>query len=219
MFSPPNFKQSAVLLIIFLSMVCLHCRAASFACGPKNSFTETLICTDTSLSAKDSSMANIYKNLLRRGFYSESRTEFKREQRNWIKTRNACKTADCLVRLYDERIKALEDYNNQPYEVKVRPPKCSNTTISEIGSRLASTPAKESGTFVRYTNGESGVSYDYIPSISERSKINDPVRVCLVSLYLNCPANDDRGKTYRSTNLRTGEQWELGNSQHICSGA
>jgi hypothetical protein len=52
-----------------------------------------------------------------------------------------------------------------------------------------------------------------------RSRPGDKAKVCLVSIPKNCPPNDDRGKVYRATNLRTGESWEAPDSQHSCGGA
>lgn len=77
---------------------------------------------------------------------------------------------------------------------------------------------QEVGTQILYSNGVVGTSYEYVPQISERSIVGDPVKLCLVSEFVGCPAGDDRGKTYKAKNLRTGECWELTNSQHICGG-
>jgi hypothetical protein len=115
----------------------------------------------------------------------------------------------------------------EPYERILKHPKCELTSIAEIGSRLGQdingkfVPAdpKEVGTSIAYTNGIYGVSYDYVPAISKRSRVADPVRLCLISQYVQCPKGDDRGKTYRAINLRTKEIWSLPDAQHICGGA
>ena len=60
---------------------------------------------------------------------------------------------------------------------------------------------------ISYANGGGQVSYDTIPEI-HRSRVGDPVRLCLVSIPEDCPPGDDRGKVYSATNLRTGESWE-----------
>jgi hypothetical protein len=92
---------------------------------------------------------------------------------------------------------------------------CSETTIEDIGYRLGD---PDSGSAISYANGGGQVSYDTIPEI-HRSRIGDPVRLCLVSLPEDCPPGDDRGKVYSATNLRTGESWEAADSQHSCGGA
>ena len=92
---------------------------------------------------------------------------------------------------------------------------CSDTTIAEIGYRLGD---PDTGSAVSYANGGVQISYDTIPEI-QRSKVGDGVKLCLVSLPEDCPPDDDRGKVYRATNLRTGETWEAPDSQHSCGGA
>ena len=214
-----TYFKSCLIGIILLITNLAPCYSASFKCDSHLSEAETLVCTDRELSEKDSNMAVVYKKLLKRGFYGESKNAFKTEQLAWIKTRNACKSSVCLNDIYDERIQILAEYMKQPFEVKVLPPVCSKTFISEISARLPSEDPQTRGTRISYANGLGGVSYDYVASIWERSRIKDPVRVCLIAKYLNCPKGDDRGKTFEGTNLRTGEKWKLGDSQHICSGA
>jgi hypothetical protein len=92
---------------------------------------------------------------------------------------------------------------------------CSETTIEDIGYRLGD---PDSGSAISYANGGSQVSYDTIPEI-HRSRVGDPVKLCLVSLPEDCPPGDDRGKVYSASNLRTGESWEAPDSQHSCGGA
>ena len=92
---------------------------------------------------------------------------------------------------------------------------CSETTIEDIGYRLGD---PDSGSAISYANGGGQVSSDTIPEI-HRSRVGDPVRLCLVSIPEDCPPGDDRGKVYSATNLRTGESWEAPDSQHSCGGA
>lgn len=115
----------------------------------------------------------------------------------------------------------------EPYEKLLRHPICEDTFIAEIGSRLGEeingkfVPAdpKEVGTSIVYKNGIYSVSYDYVEAISKRSRVGDPIKICLISKYVNCPKGDDRGKTYKAVNLRTRETWSLPDAQHICGGA
>ena len=92
---------------------------------------------------------------------------------------------------------------------------CSETTIKDIGYRLGD---PDSGSAISYANGGVQVSYDTIPEI-HRSRVGDPVKLCLVSIPEDCPPGDDRGKVYSASNLRTGESWEAPDSQHSCGGA
>jgi hypothetical protein len=92
---------------------------------------------------------------------------------------------------------------------------CVETKIYWIGTRL-STP--RSGSAVSFENGGTQVSYDNVAAVAE-SKKGDPVRMCLESIPQNCPKGDDRGRVYRTTNLRTGKTWTLMDSPHGCGGA
>lgn len=102
---------------------------------------------------------------------------------------------------------------------------CKDTTITQITDRfekpLSFSPPKDGfdpGTRVRFGNGGEQVSYDKESAIA-RSKIGDKVRMCLKQIPKNCPAGDNRGRIYNTTNLRTGEAWTLSDSQHSCGGA
>lgn len=116
---------------------------------------------------------------------------------------------------------------DEPYEVKLVHPICEDTFIATIVARLGSEKnnqfvyddPKEVGSAVTYLNGKYGVSYDYVPALSEYARTGDKVRLCLIAQYANCPKDDDRGKTYRAIDLRTGKSWTLMDSEHVCGGA
>ena len=91
---------------------------------------------------------------------------------------------------------------------------CIRTQISGLGYRLG----PGSGHSVQYDNGLGLVGYDEFPGIG-RSHLNDDVKVCLVSIPRDCPADDDAGREYETTNLRTGDSWKLLDSPHMCGGA
>jgi hypothetical protein len=52
-----------------------------------------------------------------------------------------------------------------------------------------------------------------------KAKTGDAVKVCLVAVPQDCPRGDDRGKTYRATDLRTNRTWTLPDDMHRCGGA
>jgi hypothetical protein len=95
---------------------------------------------------------------------------------------------------------------------------CGGGIITEIGGRLEGDTDFSSGTSVFYQNGGGQVSYDRVPAIVN-SKRGDHVLICFVFIPSNCPAGDDRGKIYTTTNLRTLHSWTLPDSQHSCGGA
>lgn len=93
---------------------------------------------------------------------------------------------------------------------------CVRTRIKSVETRLEGTPG--SGSAVSFKNGGYQVSYDTVPAI-EHSKAGDPVWMCLVSIPRHCPKGDNRGRVYRTTNLRTHKTWKLPDSEHMCGGA
>ncbi|ARN81893.1 hypothetical protein [Methylocystis bryophila] len=99
---------------------------------------------------------------------------------------------------------------------------CVATTITAVETRLQDDgthePVPGSGSAVRFANGGYQVSYDTVPEIEE-SKKGDKARMCLVSAPQDCPKGDERGKIYRTTNLRTKKSWKLPDSEHTCGGA
>ena len=99
---------------------------------------------------------------------------------------------------------------------------CAKTTIKSVETRLVdgttNQPIPNSGSAVTFANGGAQVSYETVPAI-EQSRAGDPVQLCLVSIPRNCPKGDDRGRIYKSTNLRTHKTWRLPDSEHVCGGA
>jgi hypothetical protein len=93
---------------------------------------------------------------------------------------------------------------------------CSGTQIAKLGWRLDGMP--DSGSAVSYENGGVQVTYDDLPGL-KGSRVDDRVRLCLVSIPEDCPPGDDRGRVYRAKNLRTGKSWEAPDSEHMCGGA
>jgi hypothetical protein len=95
---------------------------------------------------------------------------------------------------------------------------CGGSVITTIGARLEGDANFSTGTTIFYQNGGSQVSYHKVPAIVN-SKRGDHVLICLVFIPRNCPAGDDRGKMYTTTNLRTLDSWTLPDSEHSCGGA
>jgi hypothetical protein len=98
---------------------------------------------------------------------------------------------------------------------------CVASRVAWVGYRLEGgdgQPIPDSGSAIRLGNGVYGVSYDKVPAV-DASRVGDRVRTCLVSIPPDCPPGDKRGREYRTVNLRTGQQWTLPDSQHMCGGA
>ena len=213
-------KKFLPFVFALIAALCpLTSSAVSFACSSNSPLAEALICSDANLSAKDDEMATIYRVLRERRMNIPTQKELKTEQLAWLSNRNSCKNLACLNKAYDTRILELNEYKSGIFEVSVYPPQCSITKIDWMDARLSNSSPKESGTSIGYQNGLANHSYDYVPAISERSRVGDRVKVCWISRYLNCPIGDNRGNRYRTTNLRTGEKWELLDASHLCGGA
>lgn len=99
---------------------------------------------------------------------------------------------------------------------------CDITIISQIGTRLmdglTNNPIPGTGSAIWYADGGYQVSYDTVQGIVS-SQVGDQVNLCLISVPDNCPFGDNRGWIYKATNLRTGDVWSAGNSEHSCGGA
>jgi hypothetical protein len=93
---------------------------------------------------------------------------------------------------------------------------CSQTRIKQIGTRLDG--IADSGDAVTYTNGGYQVAYGTIDGL-KGAKPGDDVKLCLTEIPDDCPPGDDRGKSYKATDLRTHRSWEAMNSEHMCGGA
>jgi hypothetical protein len=101
---------------------------------------------------------------------------------------------------------------------------CRETRITQITTRwgdpLVDDPDDQSGSgsLVVFRNGGTQMSFSQVGGLI-RSRVRDRVRMCLVSVPQFCPRGDDRGRTYRTTNLRTGESWTLPDDTRVCGGA
>jgi hypothetical protein len=99
---------------------------------------------------------------------------------------------------------------------------CVRTRIAAVEQRLRDGPngpfIAGSGSAVRFANGGYQVAYAEIEAV-QRSRAGDAVFMCLVRIPRNCPAGDDRGRVYTTTNLRTLESWTMPDSEHVCGGA
>ncbi len=99
---------------------------------------------------------------------------------------------------------------------------CVETQVARVSTRLEDgathQPVAGSGSAIEFANGGYQVSYDQEKAV-DRSRPGDRVKMCLVSLPSDCPPGDDRGKMYKTTNLRTRQSWTLPDSEHSCGGA
>lgn len=93
---------------------------------------------------------------------------------------------------------------------------CETTKVAMVGTRLEGAP--ESGSYIKFENGNEQVSYDALAGVTN-SQVGDEVKACVESLPSDCPSGDSRGIVYKTTNTRTGESWSAPNASHLCGGA
>jgi hypothetical protein len=95
---------------------------------------------------------------------------------------------------------------------------CHRTRITTVSGRFGGRPGREEGTVIGFANRLWLIDYGYVPAAA-RSRVGDAAVVCVHDLPEDCPADDLRGIGYRARDLRTGESWLMGDSQHLCRGA
>jgi hypothetical protein len=112
-----------------------------------------------------------------------------------------------------------------PFQNPARVGECAERTIAVILTRLNEKlpskkprPGDDGGSYVRYTNNDTQVSYEWNAALVH-SKVGDKVRFCLISIPKDCPPGDDRGRVYETTNLRTHGVWKMQDDPHMCGGA
>ncbi|WP_168792426.1 lysozyme inhibitor LprI family protein [Paraburkholderia aromaticivorans] len=77
----------------------------AFNCARASTKVEKMICADPTLSAADSVNADLYREVLQA---SDNQNQTKQEQRQWLKTRNACQTVQCIGDAYNTRYNQLQ---------------------------------------------------------------------------------------------------------------
>lgn len=183
----------------------------SFDCSKVQHPGEMVVCSKPQLGYLDQRLSDEYKNVMVRS--DSDLAAIKKSQLEWIQSRNACRSAECVHELYVQRLNFLDTYLG---EKLIAVGHCIKDEIARVGYRFKNDP--DSGTSIDYKSGYHGVSYDTIPQVL-RSRASDTVVLCWQSSPTGCPPGDDRGKVYSAHNLRTNESWSLQDSQHGCGGA
>ncbi len=217
--------------------------AASFDCTKAATPDERAICANPRLSALDVLVDRAYRQARAQigahpdDLYPGYATRALTDARSFAARKRRCGAdAGCLVAAH---VGALEDLSMDDSEVQVpasvaatdmtsaipnlskslptREGDCAQTRITDIGPRLEGADF-ESGMSVFFANGGTQMGYDKIPALVGSRK-GDRVLMCLTSIPKHCPPDDDRGRKYTATNLRTHGSWSMADSQHMCGGA
>ena len=90
--------------------------AASFDCNKASNYVEKRICADAipfthGLSELDDNLSRAYQTMLQR---ADNPEVIKKEQREWLKSRNRCKDAACIEQAYEERFRTLSAHKFRP---------------------------------------------------------------------------------------------------------
>ena len=87
--------------------------AASFDCDKAQTEVEKLICKNHELSELDEDLSVSYSTAYKS--YKKP-NKLKIEQRQWLELRNRCQDADCLIKVYAERLTALNNIGKKDYD-------------------------------------------------------------------------------------------------------
>lgn len=98
-----------------LALFVTQAQAVSFDCQKAKTFVEKAICQNQELSDLDDELRVQYDTALTD---NKNPAAFKKQQLKWLKQRDTCQTVDCLKKSYNQRIKALNKYNNDPKNFK-----------------------------------------------------------------------------------------------------
>lgn len=93
-----------VLCVLGAISLALPARAASFDCAKAQIKVEILICSDAELSRLDDDLAAAYATSLQD---KKQANEIRQAQRQWVRERKGCVDADCLKRVYQDRLLIL----------------------------------------------------------------------------------------------------------------
>ncbi len=97
------------ILTIFIILLPLHTHAASFDCSKATTKVETLVCTNSSVSAMDGILGKEFGEI-KEILSEEEKIHLIHEQRVWLnKIRNKCEEVSCLTKVYVSRIQAIKD--------------------------------------------------------------------------------------------------------------
>ena len=105
-----SMAMCGVLLALFAS-IAGTAQGASFDCQRAGTRVEHLICDSVDLDSLDAQLQGAYLGALDRSLHPDS---VKAQQIAWLKSRETCADAKCLIALYQQRIEALSAQSDEP---------------------------------------------------------------------------------------------------------
>ncbi len=100
-----SYNLKLVFIFSIAVLFAKNLSAASFDCSQKLSNIEKMICANDALSELDQQLSEVYIKAIKN---TADKGDLKNRQIGWLKQRNKCPSADCLVDIYRSRIQELE---------------------------------------------------------------------------------------------------------------
>lgn len=95
--------MNKALVLLVAALASPWAGATSFDCSKAATFAEKTVCGSAVLGQLDDALTNNYRNMLT-GNLGDGGKDLKREQKEWLRKRNACKSETCLVAAYRSRV-------------------------------------------------------------------------------------------------------------------
>lgn len=136
--------------IIILAMGVMFCafgHSVSFDCNKASTFAEREVCAEEKLSILDDKLSEQYKKIkLTEGNWRE-------DQLTWLKERNNCKSKQCLLTVYQERVLFFESAlaNSKPEKLAAgfegKSQEVLNTVYAPVKTRMELIKQREANSF------------------------------------------------------------------------
>lgn len=162
-----------VSALFFLALQIPTSIAASFDCTKAGTQVEKLICSTAVLGELDVALSTNYKNIRASNIGDSAGADLLQTQREWMRQRNTCSSADCIERIYRKRLDEICSY---PVLSGIHPP-CKYS--AEIGNKPTANNQPKPKTFA------TSVTADVMQGLeqsSESQKFKD-IGVCFGSIY------------------------------------
>jgi uncharacterized protein len=109
--------MNKALMLLIVALASPWASATSFDCRKAATDAEKTICGSGLLGKLDDVLSGNYRNMLT-GNLGDGGKDLKREQKEWLHKRNACKSEKCLVDTYRSRI---DEICNTPVVTGIHP--------------------------------------------------------------------------------------------------
>ena len=129
-----SMAMYGVLLALFAT-IAGTARGASFDCQRAGTRVEHLICDSVDLDSLDAQLQGAYLGALDRSLRPE---QVKAQQIGWLKSRETCADAKCLIALYQRRIETLGAQSDEPPDCKEENTIGMNSCMAEYSRRAQS---------------------------------------------------------------------------------